>query len=573
MEKRIHEIVEITDLKDMLKKSGDLYGDRPAYRFKTEVVGEFKTITHNEYREMVNSLGTALIKLGLKGKRIAVIGENRYEWGLSYLAIACGTGIVVPLDKALPENEIKSLIERSQVEAICYSKKYDEAIKKFKTQGIGNLKHLISMDLEKHEDGIYSLKELVEKGKKLIEEGDRSFLDASVDAEAMGILLFTSGTTSTAKAVMLSHKNICTNLMDIASVLDVNEHDTMLSFLPMHHAFECTAGFLYPMYRGTEVVFCDGLKHIAENLKEYHVTAMISVPILYENMYRRLIKTVEKKGKLEAIKKGVKISDVLLKLHIDVRRKLFKEIHEALGGKVRLFVSGAAGLDSEVEKGYNDLGIRISQGYGLTETSPIIAAGTDKKSKIGSVGPIFPSLEVRIADPDENGIGEVQVKGPSVMLGYYENEEANKEAFIDGWFRTGDLGYIDDEGFLFISGREKSVIVLKNGKNIFPEEMENLVNRIEGVSESMVYGKPEDDGDTKVCIKVVYNKEVMSEMYKTTEESEIYEIINNKIKMINKTMPAYKYIREVTITTEPLIKTTTAKIKRHEEIKKILKNK
>ena len=573
MEERIHKIIEITDLKDMLKKSGEVYGKRPAYRFKTEVPEKFDIITHKEYREMVNGLGTMFLKLGLKGKRIAVIGENRYEWGLSYLAIACGTGIVVPLDKALPENEIKSLIERSEVEAICYSKKYDDIIKKFKTQGVGKLKHLFSMDLASHEDGVYSIKELVESGKKAIAEGETSYLDAKINAEEMGILLFTSGTTSTAKAVMLSHKNICSNLMDIASVLDVNQYDTMLSFLPMHHVFECTAGFLYPMYKGTEIVVCDGLKHIADNLKEYKVTAMISVPVLYENMYKRLLKTIEKKGKLEAIKKGVKISSVLSKVHIDARKMIFKEIHEALGGKPRLYISGAAGLDPEVEKGYNDLGIRVAQGYGLTETSPIIAASTDKKYKLGSCGPIFPSVEARIANPDENGIGEIQVKGPNVMLGYYEDEEANKEAFDDGWFRTGDLGYIDDEGFLFISGRAKNVIVLKNGKNIFPEEIESLVNRIEGIEESMIYGKPEEDGDVKVCIKVVYNADIMQEMYKTEDEKEIYDIISKKIKDVNKTMPAYKYIREISITNEPLIKTTTAKIKRHEELAKILKNK
>ncbi len=514
--------------------------------------------------------GTAFIKLGLKGKRIAVISENRYEWGLSYLAIACGTGIVVPLDKALPENEIKRLIERSGVEAICYSNKYNDIMKKFKEEGVGKLKHIISMDLEKHDDGIYSLKELVEKGNRLIEEGDRNFIDAEIDRESMGMLLFTSGTTQASKAVMLSHKIICANLMDIARVLEINERDTMLSFLPIHHAFECTAGFLYPLYKGAEVVFCEGIKHIADNLKEYQVTAMISVPILFENMYKRLLKTIEKKGKLETLKKGVKISNALSKLHIDVRKKLFKEVHEALGGKVRLFVSGAAGLDPEVEKGYNELGIRTIQGYGLTETAPIIAAGTDKRYKQGSVGPIFPSLEVRIAYPDDEGIGEIQVKGPSVMLGYYENEEANNEAFEDGWFRTGDLGYIDEDGFLFISGRQKSVIVLKNGKNVFPEELENLVNRIEGVTESMVYGKPEPDGDSKICIKVVYDEEVMKEMYKTENEAEIYDILTKKIKEINKKVPAYKYIREITITTEPLIKTTTAKIKRHEELAKIL---
>ncbi len=570
MQKRIHEIIEIKDLKDMLKKSGEMYADKPAYKFKTEVEGQFDIITHKEFRDMVNSLGTALIKLGLKDKRIAVIGENRYEWGLSYLAITCGTGLVVPLDKSLPENEIKSLIERSEVEAICYSKKYDEVMEKLKKENVGNLKHLISMDLSEHKDGIYSLKELVKKGEKLIEEGDRSFLDAEIDAESMGIMLFTSGTTSMSKAVALSHKNICTNIMDIASTLDINSEDTMLSFLPMHHVFECTVGFLYPLYRGTTVAFCEGIKHIADNLKEYKISVMISVPVLFENMYKKLLKAIEKQGKLEKLQKGRKVSNILRKMHIDVRKKLFKEIHDKLGGRIRLFISGAAALDVEVERGFNELGFRIAQGYGLTETSPVISTGTDDHYREGSIGQVMPSLEVRIGNPDADGIGEIQVKGPSVMLGYYNNEEANKKSFVDGYFRTGDLGRMDNDGYLFISGREKSVIVLKNGKNIFPEELENLVNRIDGVSESMVYGKPEDDGDYKICVKVVYDPEVMQEMYKLENEAEIYELIHQKVKEANKKMPAYKYIREVMITTEPLIKTTTQKIKRHEELAKIL---
>lgn len=570
MQKRIHEIIEIKDLKDMLKKSGEIYGDRPAYLFKTEEEGKFDTITHKEFRHMVDSLGTAFIKLGLKGKRIAVIGENRYEWGLSYLAVTCGTGIVVPLDKSLPENEIKSLIERSEVEAICYSSKYDEIMEKLKKENVGKLKHLISMDLNEHKDGIYSLKELVKKGEKLLEEGDRNFLDAEVDAEGMGIMLFTSGTTSASKAVALSHKNICANIMDIASVLEITQDDRMLSFLPMHHVFECTTGFLYPLYKGTAVAYCEGIRHIAENLKDYQISVMVSVPILFENMYKKLMKTIEKQGKLPKVEKGRRISNMLMKMHIDVRRKLFREIHEKLGGKIRLFISGAAALDKDIEKGFNELGFRVAQGYGLTETSPVIAASTDDHYRLGSAGQVFPSLEVRIDHPNEEGIGEIQVKGPSVTMGYCNNEEANKKAFVDGYFRTGDLGYIDEDGYLYISGREKSVIVLKNGKNIFPEELESLVNRIDGVAESMVYGKPEGDGDYKICVKVVYDPEVMQEMYKLENEAEIYELIHQKVKEVNKKMPAYKYIREVMITTEPLIKTTTQKIKRHEELAKIL---
>ena len=422
--KRLHNYVQINDLKDMLKKSGELYGDRPAYKFKTDVENEFRIVTHKAFRYQVDCLGTKLIEMGLKNKRVAVISENRYEWELAYLAIACGTGIVVPLDRSLPENEIKSLIQRSEVEAIFYSTKYDDIMKKIKDEGQTKLQYLISMDLQSNENGIYSEKELTEEGRKLLEDGNTTFLDAQIDSENMGIMLFTSGTTAMSKAVALSHKNICANLMDIASVLEIHERDTMLSFLPLHHTFECTTGFLYPLYKGACIVFCEGIRHIADNIKEFKVTAMVSVPILYENMYKKVIKGIEKKGKLDTVKKGIKISNLLLKFGIDIRKKLFKEIHDILGGKVRLFINGAAALDREVEKGFNELGFRIAQGYGLTETSPVLSAGNDKYERIGSVGKIFPSVDIKIENQNEEGIGEIVVKGPNVMLGYYENEEA-----------------------------------------------------------------------------------------------------------------------------------------------------
>jgi len=569
--KRIHKYTEYRDLKDMLKKSGEKHGDRPAYVFKTDKKDEFRYITHKEVRLDVDALGTKLIKMGLKDKRIAVISENRYEWGVCYLAVCCGTGLVVPLDKSLPENELRSLIERSEVEAIFYSKKYNEIMNKVKEEKIGKLSIFISMDLEKEEKGILSFKELINQGKELLDNGNKEFVDATIDNENMGIMLFTSGTTSMSKAVALSHKNICANIMDIASVLDINKDDILLSFLPLHHTFECTAGFLYPLSQGTCIAFCDGIKHIAENIKEYKVTAMISVPILFENMYKKVMRGIEKKGKLETVKKGLKISNFLMKLHIDIRKKIFKDIHAILGGKVRLFVSGAAGLDPEVEKGFNDLGFRIIQGYGLTETSPVISAGNDKYSRIGSTGKVLPSLEVRIDEQNNQGIGEIVVKGPSVMLGYYQNEEATKESLIDGWFYTGDLGCLDKDGYLFITGRKKNVIVLKNGKNIYPEELENLINRVDGVKESFVFGKPDKDDDTKICCKIVYDEDQMKEAYGISGEEAILEKMNEEIKRINKTMPIYKYIREVMITDQELIKTTTQKVKRHEELAKILK--
>lgn len=570
MRKPVHKVEKYQNLKEMLQKSGEKYGNRPAYIFKTEEPGKFKEITHKQYREEINSLGTALVNMGLKDKRIAVISENRYEWGLAYFAIVTGTGVVVPLDKALPDNEIENLILRSEVEAIFYSNKYDKIMNEIKEKKNSHIKYFISMDLEKETDGIYSQKELIEKGKKLLEEGNKKFIEAEIDNEKMGIMLFTSGTTAMSKAVMLSHKNICANLFDIASTIKIDENDVFLSFLPLHHTFECTTGFIYPASAGSAVAFCEGIRHIADNIKEYRATVMVSVPILFESMYKKVMKSIEKKGKLETVKKGIKISQVLLKFGIDIRRKLFKEIHDNLGGRLRLFVAGGAALDPEAEKGFNELGVAMYQGYGLTESSPVISAEDDKYRRLGSIGKAFPSLDVKIAEPNEEGVGELLAKGPSIMLGYYNNEEATKETIDEqGWLHTGDLARIDKDGYIFISGRKKFVIVLKNGKNIYPEELETVINKIEGIKESFVYGKPEEDGDYKICAKIVYDKELAQEIFGTLEEK-LKELIWQEVKKVNKTMPAYKYVREISITDKELIKTTTQKIKRFEEIKTIL---
>lgn len=385
MGKIIHKARKIEDLKDMLKQSELEFGEQAAYKFKTEKENEFRIITYKEFASHVNSLGTALMNIGLTNKKIAIIGENRYEWGVAYLAVCCGTGIVVPLDKSLPQNEIESLIIRSGVEAIFFSSKYNEIMDDIRKRNTTDLRYYISMDLQEKEEGIYSQYELIRKGKNLIANGDKEFLEAKIDNEKMSIMLFTSGTTAMSKAVMLSHKNICSNLMDIASVIKLDTKDTLLSFLPLHHTFECTVGFLYPIYSGSSIAFCEGIRHIADNIKDYQITAMISVPILFENMYKKVIKAIEKKGLKSKVDSGIKIGNFLQKIGIDLKKKIFKEVHNSLGGKLRLLVSGAAALDPVVEKGFNDLGIKIVQGYGLTETSPVIAAGNDKYTKIGSV--------------------------------------------------------------------------------------------------------------------------------------------------------------------------------------------
>ena len=555
---RLYKYIEITDLKDMLKKSGEKYGEKIAYKIRQE--NGYKEITHNEVRKMVDGLGTKLIDMGLKDKRIAVIGENRYEWEIAYLSIVCGTGTVVPLDKSLPENELESLIERSKAETIICSQKYVEILKKTK------LKYIISMDLEKDNDGIISQKRLISEGIQLVKSGNTSFTNAKIDNEKMSIMLFTSGTTSISKAVALSHKNICSNLMDISSILDVNSSDVFLSFLPLHHVFECTVGFLFSLYVGAETVFCDGIRHIPENLAEYKVSVMASVPAIYERLFKIIKKHLEKQGKVEQI---LKDEEKYKDSSMEKKKEVFKEIHDLLGGNIKLFISGAASLDPSIEEKFRRLGFNMVQGYGLTETSPVVAIGNKKYHKTGSIGKCVPSDEVKLLDVNKDGIGELAVKGPNVMLEYYENKEATEKVLKNGWFQTGDLARIDEEGYIFICGRKKSVIVLKNGKNIFPEEMETLINKEDGVEESFIFGKPisKDPNDIKIFVKIVYNKE----SFEGKTETEIKEYFNEKIKSINKTMPHYKAIRGIIISDKPLIKTTTNKIKREKNLEQIIK--
>ena len=564
--------IKFENLKEMMTISSEKFGEETAFYRDGKGLEDSKKTTYKEFLYEINSLGTAMVEMGLKGKRIAVIGENRYEWELAYLAVATGTGIIVPLDKALPENEIESLIIRSEVEAIFYSKKYDECMAKIQKQGNTKLKYFISMDLEKNDFNKYSQKEITAKGKELLEKGNREFVDCKINNEDMAIMLFTSGTTNQSKAVMLSQKNICTNIHDIRNVFELDETDRFLSFLPLHHTFECTVGFLYPLSIGGGIIFSKGVRHIADELKNFKITAMICVPVVFEKMYDKLMKTIEEKGKLKTVKKGIKLSNCLLKVGIDIRKKLFKEIHDNLGGCLRVMVAGGAALSPEKEKGFWDLGFNVLQGYGLTETSPVIAAELTKQKRLGSIGKKFPSVEIKIENPNEEGVGELLAKGKSVMLGYYKNDEANKEVFTDdGWFHTGDLAKIDKDGYIYISGRKKFVIVLKNGKNVYPEEIEALIEKSELVKECMVFGMPARDGDVTLAVKVCYDKDYINKNLGNITEEEIKEKIWNWVKDVNKTMPKYKYVKKLLLTDKELVKTTTLKIKRNVEMEQIMK--
>ena len=571
---KYYDIREIRDLKDLINQTVELYGDKPAFKFKKRMYKKDETVeidvmTYKEFKQEIDCFGTALNNLGLENERVALISKNRYEWNVVYYATTIGDKVIVPLDKSLPDNEIISLAKRSEAKAIVFEEKYLEVMKKMKDEKLSDIEYFICFDFDEDKDGFLSYKKLIAEGKKLLDDGNRTHLDAKIDPDKTSILLFTSGTTSISKAVMLSQKSICANVMDLNKVIKFSSDDSTLALLPFHHAFQALINNVL-VYIGGSMSFCDGLKYIAQNLCEYKPTVIVCVPLILESIHRRILKNIDKQGKTKLVNRMKTVTNVLDKVHIKLKKKVFSEIHNAVGGNVRLIVSGAAAMDVELIKSFDDFGIKIVQGYGLTETSPVISVENDNDVKRGSVGTPLPSFEVKIENPDEKGIGEILAKGPAVMNGYYNNNEATEEALSGGWFHTGDLGYMENN-YLFITGRKKNVIVQKNGKNIFPEELEILINYIPGVEECMVYGKPTKDNDLDVCVKILYDKEAINDIIGYINENDIHKYMKEKISEINKKMPPYKHIREIIVTEEEFIKTTTGKIKRHEELAKILK--
>ena len=553
---------EICNFQEYIKRI-EIFSKNVAFKYKEN--NQIKEIKYDQYIKDVKALGTALIDMNIK--RVVVIGNNSYKWCTTYLATTTAGKVIVPLDKALTDIEIGNLIKRSQADAIVYERKYQKAIDEIIKQGC-NLKHKICMDSKEKED-ILSYDKVLETGRRLVEEGDNRYEDIKIDSYKMSIMLFTSGTTSEPKAVMLSQNNICSNIVAINKYVKLYQSDTLLSFLPIHHTFECTITFLYGIYSGSTVAFCEGLRYIQQNLKEYKVSVFVAVPLVLETMYKKIQKAIKDKGKTELINKMVKISNTLLKCHIDLRKVFFKQILDNFGGYLRVVFYGAAPMSKDTIIGYNNLGIEQVQGYGLTETSPVISAETDHKKRPGSIGLVLENLECKIDNPDKDGIGEITVKGPSVMLGYYNNAKATKEVLKDGWFSTGDYGYIDKDGFLYITGRKKDVIVLRNGENVYPQEIETLINKIPYVKESIVYQRGQSKTDTMLCAKIVYDEEIIKETFGEKTEEEYKEEIWKEIKEINKNLPLFKHIKKIEITTKELEKTTTQKVKRYKELQKV----
>ena len=565
----------ITDLKHMLNTSVELYADNVAFRQRFEKDKPFREITYREALDTVNGLGTALIAHGLKGKRISVIGENCYQWATSYLAAVCGTGVVVPLDKELSAEELKQLVIEADVSAVLFAKKYEKMFKEMMASGDTNLEVLVNFSpADQCGEGVFSWESLVQEGKKLVESGDRSFIDAEIYADEMSVLLFTSGTTGIAKGVMLSHRNICEDLMSAPTILNVNTWDIFFSVLPVHHTYECTCGFLMPLYKGASIAYCEGLKYIVKNLAEVQPTMILAVPLIFESLYNNIMKSVRKQGKEGLVRKVLALNKVTKKIGLDLNKLLLKDILKVFGGRMRVLISGGAAIDPAILQFFNDLGFISVQGYGLTECAPMAALNPDnhKYMRNSSVGHILPGMEVKIEDKNEDGVGEICLKGPNVMMGYYNMPEETAKVIKDGWFHTGDLGYVDDEDFIYITGRKKNVIITANGKNVFPEELEYYLGRSSMVSESMVWAQEDESGQDTVIVATIKPdmEEVEAAIGKeaAADAEQIEKLLWTEVDKINESLPFFKKIKKITVRREEFEKTTGKKIKRFVESNK-----
>lgn len=564
----------ITDLKHMLNTSVELYGDNVAFRQRFEKDKPFREITYKEALKDINGLGTALIAHGLKNKRIAVIGENCYQWATSYLAAVCGTGIVVPLDKELSSEELKQLVIEAEVSAVLFTKKYEKMFREMKASADTGIEVLVNLNAPSEKDGVLSWEELIAEGKKLIAGGDRSFIDAEIYADEMSVLLFTSGTTGIAKGVMLSHRNICEDLMSAPTILNVNTCDIFFSVLPVHHTYECTCGFLMPLYKGASIAYCEGLKYIVKNLAEVQPTMLLAVPLIFENLYNNIMKNVRKQGKEKLVRKVLSVNKVTKKVGIDLNKLLLKDILKVFGGRMRVLISGGAAIDPAILEFFNDLGFISVQGYGLTECAPMAALNPDgrKTMRNSSVGHLLPGMEVKIEDKNEEGIGEICLKGANIMMGYYNMPEETAKVIQDGWFHTGDLGYVDEDDFIYITGRKKNVIITANGKNVFPEELEYYLGRSAFVSESMVWAQEDSSGQDTVIVATIKPdmEEVEGAIGKEASEdpAQVEKLLWAEVDKINESLPLFKKIKKITVRREEFEKTTGKKIKRFVESNK-----
>lgn len=564
--KTFYKVREIRDLRDLISQSANIYGDKPAYEVKDSKGNHFE-ISYKTYYDQIKKLGTALTDMGLTGEKIAVSGDNSYEWCLSYMATVTGVGVIVPIDKELLFNDINNILDTADVKLLFCDKKIYKKIMEHKNELKSDLKIVV---IHGKIEGELCLEDLLNNGEKLISEGDRRYLDAEIDPDAMCSLLFTSGTTGMSKGVMLCHRNFCSEVMAAMGVIKITPEDCGISMLPLHHTYESTIILFFAPYCGAKVTFCDGFKYVLRNMKEFSPTVFVAVPLLLETVHRRLMKKVKERRNGEKLfKLGAFLVKAGEKVGIDLKKVFFKEIIDTFGGRMRLIICGAAPINPQILKDFAAFGIQILQGYGLTECAPLAIINHDRLRLADSVGEPLPGTEAKIINPDpETGIGEICVKGDMVMLGYYNNpEETAKVIDEDGWFHTGDLGYVDSKGHYFISGRSKNVIVTNNGKNIYPEELEYHLSNDLRVGESIVIEDENSKGEPIVAARIFPNFEELKEIYGKNEsefsDEELHDIMDEVVENVNSKLPSYKKIVDFKIRRTEFVKNTTSKILRH----------
>jgi long-chain acyl-CoA synthetase len=557
-----YKVQPLVSVQDMLLKSVAQFGEKLALEDLKDT--PIPRVTYNGLLKSVLKFGVALGTLGLKERsHIAVIGENRVQWGITYLTAMCFNHVIVPIDKNLSVNEIINIIHESDAVAVVFSESFESLFRE-ERHSLRHLRHFIGMDLLTEKDGFHSMNELVNKSKGCTIDDLPPILP-----QDLAVIIFTSGTLGRAKGVMLSQANLAANLVSMRTLFEILPGDRFLSVLPMHHTYECTCGFLCPVSAGASVHYARSLKTIVDDLQLVHATMLLAVPLLYDKMYRRIESSIkENKTASTLIGPLKRFSTVAERVGWkSVRKRLFKEVHHKFGGSIRCFIAGGAAPDPEVAKGLRELGFNFIQGYGLTETSPILTLNQLDNFKDDSAGFPLPGVELRIGDPDAEGIGEVCARGPNVMLGFYKNEKLTKEAFENGWFKTGDLGYINEDGMLHISGRKKNVIISKSGKNVFPEEIEDVLHRSKFILESLVYGEEDPKHDEIIAAQIVVDAEAFIELAeakgtKITDEF-IQEIIAREVRTANEELAVHKQIKKFYIRDQEFEKTTTQKIKRY----------
>ena len=555
----LYETTVFEDFRIMTENVADKYPDRVAFSFKENPHdGEVIKKTFSETREYIRALGTGLIAEGLREKHVAIVGESSYQWVCSYFALMSIGSVTVPIDKELPADDIRSIIESAECDFVLYSSVIDEKIESVQEKINSKLQYICMSKSTKIKD-VKMLADLVEKGAKLYEEGDNSYYDYEIDPDKLASIVFTSGTTGKGKGVMLSQTNIVSDMT--LGMYNFAITPKTMNVLPPHHTFGSTVNFVGHYAQGCEIYISNGLKYILNELKEQQPSHLILVPLFVETFYKRIWAMAEKQGKDKLLRKMIKASNGMRKVGIDLRRQLFKSVTSAFGGKLEMIICGGAALNQDIIDTFEGIGITILNGYGITECAPLISCNRNKYRKKGSVGTPIIGEQVKIKDPDENGEGEICVKGPNVMLGYYKNPEATAAAFDEeGYFMTGDYGKLDEEGWIYITGRLKNLIILSNGKNVYPEEIETEISRVYGVNEVVVYEGLNADGSSKDCIVAEIYPDF--EALKNHNITDVQAYFKEKIRKINENSAPYKKVALVKIRNEEFEKNTSKKIVR-----------